>query len=229
MIIRVFDSGSSSNFYQIISSNGNKLFLEAGLSIKNILLKVDSFVGVQGCLISHGTSEDLLYHLDHSRSMHELEKRNIRCYGVHNLLPNKKFTLGEFEIIAVPTPHGNVDCYSFIIRNTFENKILCFITDTSSVSLTTKKCLDLAMIETNWQENVINERIANGETDLHNYESHLELGKAIDWLNSLSQKPKNVMAIHLSKQNCNPTDVLNALTKVVENSYIAKKGLEIEI
>lgn len=219
MKLKCVSSSSNGNFYTLTSNSGKIILLECGIKFEKICEHIDSWRNVVACFITHKDN-------DHSIAMNDLKKRFVKCYLPENLEQLKWFEISCFKVLPILTPHRtDIDCYSYLIE--CDNKIIFFATDTYQISITTEKQIDCAMIETNYIQSIIDERIDNCEDIRENYKSHLGLHKAKEWLDNLKLKPKKVIAVHLSKNNCNKNIVLGELKEY--NVLIADKNLEVEI
>lgn len=217
MEIKPLASSSEGNAY-IVSDGKTKLLIECGLPMSELQrLSGYSISSVDGCLISHE-------HGDHALSAEEVMALGVDCYmskytaanlildGNHRtkiVESTKTFTVGTFNIMPLEMNH-DVYCLGFVIVSNVTYEKLLFATDTFYIQWKVPE-LDYIMIEANYDKNILNERIASGDTAMpaksRLLKSHMEIENAIRWLenNDLS-KCKRIYLMHLSGGSANPKD-----------------------
>lgn len=100
---------------------------------------------------------------------------------------------------CLEVPH-NAQCYSFIIDCPDEMRIL-FITDCSYFKYKVKD-VNVLMVETNYNQEVIVNNAGNDEWSSSASENHLSLEQAIEVIKRhKSRNLKAVIGLHLSNQN----------------------------
>lgn len=111
----------------------------------------------------------------------------------------KKYRIGGFEVQCLEVPH-NAQCYSFIIDCPDGMRIL-FITDCSYFKYKVKD-VNILMVETNYNQEVIVDNAENDEWSSSASENHLSLEQAIEVIKRhKSHNLKTVIGLHLSNQN----------------------------
>jgi ribonuclease BN (tRNA processing enzyme) len=124
----------------------------------------------------------------------------------------------------------NVDCFGYLISNKVENKKLFFATDTTSLPNIADSEFDCMLIECNYNFDKV---IDNGQKGLltnDGYKNHMALEELVDWLRFRENKPKNLVAIHLSNNgNIDEELVEKELSRFTQKFYIAKKGVTIQV
>lgn len=111
----------------------------------------------------------------------------------------KKYRIGGFEVQCLEVPH-NAQCYSFIIDCPDGMRIL-FITDCSYFKYKVKD-VNVLMVETNYNQEVIVNNAGHDEWSSSASENHLSLEQAIEVIKRhKSRNLKTVIGLHLSNQN----------------------------
>lgn len=111
----------------------------------------------------------------------------------------KKYRIGGFEVQCLEVPH-NAQCYSFIIDCPDGMRIL-FITDCSYFKYKVKD-VNILMVETNYNQEVIVDNAENDEWSSSASENHLSLEQAIEVIKRhKSHNLKTVIGLHLSNKN----------------------------
>lgn len=239
MELECLGSSSSGNCYIFHPDNGKKLILECGVKFSEIQKAIGwNPSEVAGCIISHE-------HRDHCKSLPELIKAGIRCYGLPEVFnsftlkssfmrecikPLKKYNIGNFNIFTLPVRH-DVPCLGYVISHQEMGKTL-FLTDTMYCEYRIKG-LSHVMIEANYSDDILQENIDKGiePASMRNrlLESHMELGTTIKILrDSDLQDVNEIILLHLSARNA---DFQAFAIKVKESIhlpvYIAKNGVKI--
>lgn len=192
----VLNSGSAGNGY-ILDCGGKQLLLECGVPFndcaKALGFKIDC---VQGVLVTHN-------HSDHAKYIKQYISHGLKVYAPKNfkqcveLEPLKKYKFGDFKIMPILVPHGNVKCYAYIIDMPDKQRCL-FATDLSYLPYSIKG-LDHVFIECNYSDDMRLNLILDGVDIRSNSETHLSLDRCISAINGLySQNLKSVTLLHLS-------------------------------
>lgn len=217
MNISVLASGSAGNCY-IISDDATNLMIECGIPFQEIQHKTNFFEeGIAGCLISHS-------HKDHLGCAEELMKRGIDCYMSDHTFTNsgidedvllsrarimehgKEFDIGTFTIRPLKMNH-DVPCLGFLIYSKLFKESLFFATDTYYIQYIIP-AVDYIMIETNYDLDILNERIQAGDVDMVGknrlIKSHMSIDTAIRWLTTTNlAKCRRIFLMHLSDGSSN--------------------------
>lgn len=240
MVLKVFGSSSSGNCYLLEAEDGT-LIIECGISATEIKKALNYRLDkVVGCLVSH-------QHRDHSKCLKEIVSYGINVYSLQDVfnsheLKNRAFyneiqamrgyMIGGFKVVGLNLAH-DVPCLGFVIEHKEMGKLL-FVTDTMMLEYRIPN-LNHIMIEANYSDDILYRNIDSGivpfvmkERLLH---SHLELEttKGILSANDLSSVFEIVL-IHLSKNNSDEERFRNEIKQLTGlPTYVAKKGLEIEL
>ena len=160
----------------------------------------------------------------------------IQCYGNKDICDNHKgckllpkiLNLQGFKVQTFPLVH-NVPNNAFVI-DTADNTRILYVTDTRYTPCVVRN-VNYAVVECNYDEDYIVERMCEGYVPQSRYENHQSLGKCIEYLKMIKHDRLNgIILWHLSSGNI---DAERALARVkeelcMESVWIARKGLKIE-
>lgn len=215
--IKCISTGSLGNLY-LLECNDETLIIELGVDYNTFLLNIDDIKRVVGCLYSHE-------HKDHlnSKTKTQLENCNINILSYRNTQIGKRYKLGNYDIIPLPSTH-NVECRSFLIKANGE--YILFATDTSQLPKVNVK-VDYFIIEVNYLESLREEAIIKDSNNLTHlrgiFFNHNSLEETIEYFESLNYKPKKIITIHKSNSGLfSKTKVLDALKKYSNEVYVAE-------
>jgi phosphoribosyl 1,2-cyclic phosphodiesterase len=140
-------------------------------------------------------------------------EKHHRAKFIHVL---STFELGPFKIKAFPIEHDAANPVGFIIYHKECGRTL-FLTDSFYVKYRFKK-INNFLIEVNYSDEIINENIQKGSTNmfLRNrvLKSHMNLTNAIKLLKANDLKlVKNILLIHLSNTNASTDLFENEIRK----------------
>lgn len=218
MQLTVLGSSSKGNCY-LLENETECLLIECGVNISEIKRALGfTFSKVSGCLVTHE-------HLDHAKSIIEVLKVGINVYTSRgtiralgldishhrlNIIKAKvPVTIGSFKVLPFEIQHDVVEPLGFIINHPECGNVL-FITDSFYVKDTFKNIHNI-IIEANYSQEIIDERVAKGASPdfLRNriFKSHMSLETCKKTLlaNDLS-KVQNIVLIHLSDGNSNAAE-----------------------
>ena len=205
-------TGSQGNCYTL--DNGqSRLLVEAGVPVRMIQEKIGFVVSsLAGCLVSHG-------HGDHCKGIREILRAGVTVYATAETFigagvgishrccvvqPRGQFRVaGGWGVKTFETVHDIPGSLGFIIASG-SNKLL-FITDTAYIRFKVPG-LTHVVIEANFSEKIVAERVAKGELHPARAErlrlSHMSIERALDLLaaNDLSQV-EWIRLVHLSNEN----------------------------
>ena len=238
MRLTVLNSSSVGNCFILKANNGDVLILEAGISLQKVKEVLNFKIqGIKGLIATHR-------HLDHFKYANDYAKAGIPCYSNkeaidsvpahHNLIsvdPLKKYKVGDFEIFPFNLIH-DVPIFGYFINHP-ESGLICFITD-SFYSPYTFDNVNHWLIEANYDEDIINEKILHGE-DIEKFrrttKSHMSINTCIKTLLAYDLTPcRNIVLLHLSEGNSNSRDFRQrTISATGKQVYIADKGLSINL
>lgn len=240
MRLKILSSSSKANGY-ILQSGAEKLIIECGVNVKEILKGLNFNTNdVIGCLVSHS-------HKDHSVSIKKVAELGIEIYasketfadfGNHHrynfIEPLKQFEIGNFIILPFPTEHDCEGSLGFLIQEKTTKEKLLFITDSYYCKYNFKD-LNYIMIECNYIKETLDENIEKGyiPESLKNrlLKSHFNLENVKKFLkaNDLS-KCQNIILLHLSDSNSNALRMVKEVEELTGiDTAIADVGLEINL
>lgn len=238
MNLTVLSSSSYGNGYILTANNGSSLLIEAGLPLLKVKEKLNFDISnVKGLIATHVHNDHFKYALDYA-------KAGIKCFSNketiesiqphHNLISVealKKFRVGDFEILPFDLIH-DVPIFGYLINNP-ESGLISFQTDTFYCPYTFDN-VNHWLIEANYDEDIINEKILHGE-DIEKFrritKSHMSINTCIKTLLANDLKPgQNIILLHLSEGNSNAKYFqLRVMQTTGKQVYIADKGLTINI
>ncbi|MBN2789817.1 MAG: MBL fold metallo-hydrolase [Candidatus Delongbacteria bacterium] len=219
MKIAVLSSGSKGNS-SFIESNDQAVLIDAGLSTKRLLMKMDE-VGadhkiIAGIIVTHD-------HSDHIKGVGTLARKLKIPVYIHeenyrmkaDIFTNcqikfieKEFTIGNFTISPIPVSHDGTVNYSYNIQA--EGKKISHLTDlgkaTSLVRERTKDC-DLFVLESNHDPVMLKEGPYPWylKQRISGIKGHLSNSDASDLIISGQRTNlKNIILAHLSEENNDP-------------------------
>ena len=240
MQLQVINSNSKGNAY-ILSNDREALLIECGVRFELIKQALQFNVAkVAGCIVSHE-------HGDHSKGVYDTLKAGIKVYasaGTHKALATENHhraivlkhavphSIGRFKVMPFDVKHDVAEPIGFLIEHE-ECGLVLFLTD-SYYSEYTFPGLNNIIVEANYDQRILDQRLANGEDPKFLRDrvivSHMSLATCKGLLNAndLSQV-NNIVLIHLSDRNADAdrfkTEISLETGKPV---HIATPGLTID-
>ena len=238
MQISPLASSSLGNSY-MLQDGKTSILIDCGIPIKEIKVRTDYYAPayLDGCIVTHS-------HKDHSKSVKDLLKSGVNCYlskytieelglsnhhRLHtfklddeNFFDNRQFKIGTFDILPLAMNH-DVPCAGFLIYSNVTHEKLLFATDTYYIRHKVDG-LDYIMIEANYDYNILQERINNGDVNMaakdRLLKSHMSIDTTIEYLKSTDlRNVKRIYLMHLSGGSANAKEfkerVQRATGKVV--------------
>lgn len=139
---------------------------------------------------------------------------------VHRLTLNCKYSIGKFKVQCLEVPH-NAPCYAYIIDCPSGERIL-FATDLNYFKYKVKGC-DVIMMECNYSEDIIVDKMVEGKDIRSQSENHLELNDCMNALyNNVCEKTKLVLLLHLSDGLSNEMRFMNRAKGVIRGLCVSK-------
>jgi len=209
LTIKCLGSGSSGNCW-VLNYNGASLLLDAGLPIKTIKQGVDyNLIGIRGVCVTHT-------HKDHNLAVNDLRKLGLQVFTPYESEnPPKKMDFNPFSVQIFPLPHGEVDCYGFLVK-VGDHRIL-YMTDFEYCKYSFRKIQpDTIIIECNYQDKFLNK---DAENVVHKVTGHAELQTTLDFVReNHTDALKNVILTHLGMETCDGNECVAEIKKVVKRS-----------
>lgn len=231
--LTVLSSSSDGNSY-LLSCGGDSLLLDLGVDFKKVLKAVNYDIRkIKGCLCSH-------IHADHTKHLPDALEYQLKVYscksvadkfeGINILKIGHKYRIGSFYVQTLPVPHGDCECYAYIIDHEDMGRLL-FATDLSDFPYKIKGCNHI-MLECNNSLDMIVDNMIEGHFNKAASNSHLDMDNCFDILHRLENPNlQNIILLHLSDWNSNENVIRQQLSEQfpIVNTYIADKGLTIEL
>lgn len=231
--LTVLSSSSDGNSY-LLSCGEDSLLLDLGVDFKKVLNAIDYDIRkIKGCLATHG-------HSDHTKYLPDALKYQLKVYscksvasnfaGVNTLKIGHKYRIGSFYVQTLPVPHGDCECYAYIIDHEDMGRLL-FATDLSDFPYKVKGCKHI-MLECNNSLDAIVDNMVDGSFNRAASNTHLDMEDCFKVLHRLeTPELQNVILIHLSNKNSNEPAIRARLSVEfpVINCHIADKGLIVEL
>lgn len=224
MKVKVLGSSSSGNCYILKSSNGKFCILDCGIDYKKITNDKD---------FSGFSDLDFVYsghiHKDHNLSLKDFELAGCECVTYENIIPNKKIEIGDWTLYPFLVKH-NVANYGIIIYNKYDNQKLVYATDFTQMPKIEN--VDYWLYEINYDEFTVNKLIENVDlAKLHianNIDYHNSLQNAVEYFKSLQNRPKLIIACHLSEMGGSEKIISETMKPLCDRFEIATKNKIIE-
>ena len=206
----VLGSSSSGNSY-ILDVGDEILLIECGVDKKTLLRGLNyDLARVTACISTHK-------HKDHvnPQTVKYLLSSGIKVYSnadvnsihpsVRIIEPMKKYTIGGFNVIALPVEH-NVECYAYLIDHPDMGRLV-FYTDTRSFNFKIPH-VNFVLGEVNYSDDIILDNLCNGYDVRSQYNNHMSLDTAISVIRRLySHELSKVICCHLSTSNADISEI----------------------
>jgi len=210
MQLKVISSSSAGNCY-ILENEKEALIIEAGVRFEKIKQALNFNLNkVIACLVTHE-------HGDHAKAVHEVLAAGIKVFASagthkaigsfahHNAMVNYRINImGGFQFKPFDVKHDAAEPVGYLINHADCGNVL-FLTD-SYYSEYTFSSLNNVIIEANYCQNILDERLQSGSSPAilrdRVIQSHMSIDTCVDMLraNDLSQV-NNIVLIHLSDKN----------------------------
>jgi phosphoribosyl 1,2-cyclic phosphodiesterase len=228
--LKVLATGSSGNCYVVECTDGYYI-LECGIRSDELLKAVDfDPTKVRAVLVSHEHGDHAKYIKDIINFGFKLVFSTPSCAakygtGVRALEPKKRYRFGEMEVIPLKVKHQDVECYAYYMKHPNFGSLV-FATDCEDFPYTIKGVNHL-LIEANYSEDVISEKLMSDEVIMSNYRAHMSVEtteKVVRRFNS--EELQNVVLIHMSHSNCDGAAAVRLIQEAapMANVAIAKKN-----
>lgn len=231
--LTVLSSSSDGNSY-LLSCGEDSLLLDLGVDFKKVLKAVNYDIRkIRGCLCSH-------IHADHTKHLPDALKYQLKVYscksvankfdGVNFLKIGHKYRIGSFYVQTLPVPHGDCECYAYIIDHKDIGRLL-FATDLSDFPYKVKDCNHI-MLECNNSLDMIVDNMVEGHFNRAASNTHLDMDNCFEILHRLeTPNLQSIILLHLSDWNSNENTIRERLSEEfpVIDYHIADKGLTVEL
>lgn len=224
MELTTLSTGSSGNCYILKSANGKFCVLDCGVRFKDITKSTQfgSFTNLDFVFVTHS-------HHDHNMSMKDFALSGVDIISYENITSNKTIEIGQWVLYPFPVAHNALN-YGVIIYDKFENKKLVYATD--FVSMPKIQNVDYWLYEINYDQFTVDKLIETQDLeDLHvanNIKYHNSLESAVEYFSGLNNKPKLVVACHLSNIGGCDKNILYRMRPLCDKIEIATKNKTIK-
>ena len=244
MELIVLGSSSKGNCYLLKAGSAfdnECLVIEAGISFNEVKKALKFNINtIVGCLVSHR-------HGDHAKYIAKFCDAGIKVHAnadviehlpgvskvfLKEIKPMQCFKVGNFKVFVLPMLH-DVSCLGFVIEHIEMGKVF-FATDTYAIRHRVAG-IDYYMIESNYNDEVLNENIAKGIVPLAMRDrlmfSHMEAELTAQYLKRCSlNRTKGIFLMHLSDNNSNANLCVDKVVKATgKPTYVLHAGDEIQL
>ncbi|QUB42552.1 MBL fold metallo-hydrolase [Porphyromonas sp. oral taxon 275] len=223
MTLLVLGSSSAGNAYLLTANNGERLLLECGVKRTELLRAMDfDLASLSGCLLSHE-------HGDHAREVRWVTSRRIPLYcshgtaealGIqddpmlHPLTSKQTVQVGSFSVLPFSVQHDAREPLGYLVEH-HEMGRLAFITDSYLLSFRLPKVTHW-MIECNYSQELIEERLVSGALHPAQYKRTLRSHMSLDacqttLLRHDLRSARQVVLLHLSEGNADESLCLRTI------------------
>lgn len=231
--LTVLGSSSHGNGY-IVHTDKESLILETGVPFKDILGTEDySLLRMKGVIVSHRHTDHTKYIRQYQRYFIPIYSNKEVCnkyYGVKFLKDMKRYKIGGFSVMPLSVPHGDTECYSYVIDLPDNEGRVLFITDCERFNYRIHN-VTVMMIEANYDENIIIDAACDGAEIRSRSENHMEINDAIQAIeNNATGKLQKIVLLHLSDSFSDAEGFQRRVHKEFGiPTFVADKGMEIDI
>lgn len=199
LTLKVYGSSSKGNCY-LLSSDTTSIMLDCGIKHIEKKLVVNT---INGIILTH-------IHGDHTFGIRMLKDYYNGKYYSHkdvlDILPiierqkveiekNKKFSIGDFEIMPFELTH-DVICYGYLIKDLISNTKLLYITDTGQINYSFKD-IDYFLIESNCDEDKLT---YEDYKEIRLYNTHLSKQQTLNFLQqNVNHNAKKIILCHIAR------------------------------
>lgn len=220
MKLIVLGSSSKGNCYILKSKNGKFCILDCGVNLQDITShkEFNGFSNLDFVFCSHE-------HKDHNKSLKEFETSGCDIISYENIGEQKRIEIGEWIICPFRVKHNALN-YGAIIYNKTENKKIVYATDFSEMPKIQN--VDYWIYEINYDEFTVDKIIDNQDiSKIHvanNIQWHNSLENAIQYFDSLSNKPKLIAVCHISNMGGTRDRIFSKMSNYADIVELLKKN-----
>ena len=229
--LKIISSGSLGNCIAVYDSRGKYILLDVGIGYKDILNALNW--SLSNC-VSTFTSH---IHRDHSKALAHFIDAGIPCFSNQDVcdhykgcqLLDRMVKVDGFKVQTFELVHNAVNS-AFIVDTPDQIRIL-YCTDTQYIPKRVKG-VNCAIIECNYDDEVIVDNLCDGVENRSQFENHHSLDSCIDYLKTIySAELTTIILWHPSGTNLNKKEAVRRVKEELgfEAVYMAEKGLELEI
>lgn len=224
MEITTISSGSKGNCYILKSDNGKFCVLDCGVKMKDITTSsaFKTFQDLDFVFCSHE-------HKDHLGCFKDFALTGVECVSYETVEHRKPITIGQWTLIPFTVLHNAIN-YGLIIYDSYEQKRIVYATDFIKMPLI--QGVDYWLYEINYDEFTVDKLIETKDLEeLHvanNVKYHNSLESAVKYFSELGNKPKLIIACHLSNMGGCDKNILREMKPLCDRIEIATKGKTIK-
>lgn len=244
MQLHILGSSSRGNGYIMQTASGASLIIECGVPLREVKKALSwRLSGVTAAVVSH-------HHGDHAGYVREYSRAGIRIIAPGEVInenspmmfsrviePNRGYVIGEFRVRTLPMTHANNDgtpceCFGYVIEHPEMGRTL-FATDTIALPCAVRG-LNHVMIEANYDDDILDRNIANGEVAASERDrlriSHMEIKTVERMMRTIDTTDVNdVILLHLSARNASGDTFARRIAKTAgKPCQIARPGMIID-
>ena len=236
-MFKIINFGSSSRGNCTLIDDGSTcILIDAGVEYQKVAYNLKqlgyTFNDIQAILITHehgdhvneirnlANRNNINVYLYNELNLKKIEKDRLTCpikkmqrvYKrlIKHFKPLKSFHIGTLKILPFIVPHDTITGASigFYITNPL-NENLCYITDTGKVEHITLKNIDVLLIESNYDDCIVDYRVSNDMLHpdvakrLQSKNGHLSLQQTCNFIERHNHKLKQIVILHYSLLNTN--------------------------
>ena len=168
-------------------------------------------------------------HNDHALSLEDFKLSGCEIVSYENIKPQKRLEIGQWVLLPFVVKHNALN-YGVIIYDKYEKKTMCYATDFTEMPKL--KNVDYWLYEINYDEFTVDKIIDTQDiSKLHvanNVQYHNSLENAEAYFNSLDNKPKLIVACHMSQMGGLKENIERTMKKYCDKIVVAKKNLVVE-
>lgn len=219
MKIKIINSGSDGNCTILEDTNGCILVLDCGVDYSKII-KECKVNDISCVLCTH-------HHIDHIKSLKDFQKFYIPTFTWEDAERGEQIGTPQWKIIPIPLVH-NAKCFGFLVYSKNEHKKIAYITDTTVIPKLGD--IDCLIIDTNYDEEIIEKKLAEGKPVNLGYKNHLSNQQVKEWLIERDKKVPIMVAFHISNSAGNDVDKIKEVFEpLVEKLVISAPNTVFEV
>lgn len=206
-------SGSKGNLFEVQAPGQGRILIECGGTWKSLLRSLNGDLhDIHGCLASH-------FHADHSSNYEKLTEFGIPIYAthqtftvlppvkrsrsLHEITPDKRFTVGPFSVTPFHTHHDAEGSVGFVVEQGTDALLFC--TDSTHITESWDVPFTTVAIECSWDKARIEEGLASGKINSYYAKrlttTHMEKAHTMLYLREYVDlsRCRELHLIHMSK------------------------------
>lgn len=230
MKVDIIQTGSLGNATVLTDADNNQLLIDCGTKYEAIVPHLGMLYKLS-LIITH-------QHGDHVACADKFSFLGIPSCAPLEVCKNIPFgsTVAEhgkvvalgsaWKVLPISVPHGDCECFAYIIVSTVEHKKIFWATDLQKMPLIADSDdWSLIAAECNYDEEAVAEATAKGTLQNLGFRNHHSLQSLSEWLGYRRHKPRRLCAIHLSNSGLiQPDAIRQTLVPQCQELIIGKKN-----